>query len=132
VGNLLSDANIRLHDPAEVVSDPDPNDVPSYASRSATKKSRTKRLRGLLRHRPYFHNGIPATLDAIVEVYDARKGPYLPRSRRPIWWSVWSRANANPRSIARRGRNHCPSPDPAGGEFRLRGYSGLLLKMMAK
>jgi cytochrome c peroxidase len=74
VGNLLTDANIRLHDPTEVVSEPDPNGVPSDASRSATKKYRTTPLRGLLRHPPYFHNGIPATLDAIVEFYDARKG----------------------------------------------------------
>ena len=73
-GNLLTDANIRLHDPSEVVSEPEPNGVPSYASRSATKKYRTTPLRGLLRHPPYFHNGIAATLDAVVELYDARKG----------------------------------------------------------
>jgi cytochrome c peroxidase len=28
----------------------------------------------LLRHPPYFHNGIAATLDAVVELYDTRKG----------------------------------------------------------
>ena len=74
VGNLLTDANIRLHDPSEVVSEPEPNGVPSYASRSATRKYRTTPLRGLLRHPPYFHNGIAATLDDVVELYDARKG----------------------------------------------------------
>jgi hypothetical protein len=77
VGSLLTDANIRLHDPSEVVSEPEPNGVPSYASRSATKKYRTTPLRGLLRHPPYFHNGIAATLDAVVELYDARKGLML-------------------------------------------------------
>jgi mono/diheme cytochrome c family protein len=77
VGNLLTDANIRLHDPSEVVSEPELNGVPSYASRSATKKYRTTPLRGLLRHPPYFHNGIAATLDDVVELYDARKGLML-------------------------------------------------------
>ncbi len=74
VGNLLTDANLRLHDPSEVVSEPEPNGVPSYASRSATKQYRTTPLRGLLRHPPYFHNGIAATLDAVVELYDVKKG----------------------------------------------------------
>ena len=74
VGNLLTDANTRLHDPSEIVSEPEPNGVPSYASRSATKKYRTTPLRGLLRHPPYFHNGIAATLDAVVELYDSKKG----------------------------------------------------------
>jgi mono/diheme cytochrome c family protein len=73
-GTLLTDANTRLHDPSEVVSEPEPNGVPSYASRSATKKYRTTPLRALLRHPPYFHNGIAATLDAVVELYDTRKG----------------------------------------------------------
>jgi mono/diheme cytochrome c family protein len=73
-GTLLTDANTRLHDPSEVVSEPEPNGVPSYASRSATKKYRTTPLRALLRHPPYFHNGIAATLDAVVELYDSRKG----------------------------------------------------------
>jgi mono/diheme cytochrome c family protein len=73
-GALLTDANTRLHEPSEVVSEPEPNGVPSYASRSATKQYRTTPLRGLLRHPPYFHNGIAATLDAVVELYDIRKG----------------------------------------------------------
>ena len=71
-GTLLTDANDRLHDPSEVVSEPEPNGVPSYASRSATKQYRTTPLRGLLRHPPYFHNGIAATLDAAVELYIAK------------------------------------------------------------
>jgi len=74
LGNLLTDANTRLHDPAEVVSEPEPNGVPSYASRGATGRYRTTPLRALLRHPPYFHNGIAATLDAVVELYDTRKG----------------------------------------------------------
>ena len=74
VGNLLTDANLRLHDPSEVVSEPEPNGAPSYASRSATKQYRTTPLRGLLQHPPYFHNGIAATLDAVVELYDVKKG----------------------------------------------------------
>jgi mono/diheme cytochrome c family protein len=73
-GTLLTDANTRLHDPSEVVSEPEPNGVPSYASRSATRKYRTTPLRALLRHPPYFHNGIAATLDAVVDLYDTKKG----------------------------------------------------------
>jgi cytochrome c peroxidase len=57
-----------------VVSEPEPNGVPSYASRSATRKYRTTPLRALLRHPPYFHNGIAATLDAVVDLYDTKKG----------------------------------------------------------
>ena len=73
-GNRLTDANTRLHDPSEVVSEPEPNGAPSYASRSATKQYRTTPLRALLRHPPYFHNGIAATLEAVVELYDTKKG----------------------------------------------------------
>jgi mono/diheme cytochrome c family protein len=72
-GTLLTDANTLLHAPAEVVSEPEPNGAPSYASRSATNQYRTTPLRALLRHPPYFHNGIAATLDAVVELYDTRK-----------------------------------------------------------
>lgn len=73
-GTLLTDANTRLHDPSEVVSEPEPNGVPSYASRSATRQYRTTPLRGLARHPPYFHNGVAASLDAVVELYDTRQG----------------------------------------------------------
>ena len=73
-GALLTDANSRLHAPSEVVSEPEPNNGPSFASRSATKMYRTTPLRGLWQHAPYFHNGIAATLDAVVDLYNTRKG----------------------------------------------------------
>jgi mono/diheme cytochrome c family protein len=73
-GPTFTDANVRLHAPAEVVSEPEPNGAPSYASRSATKMYRTAPLRGVWQHPPYFHNGIAATLDDVIELYDSRKG----------------------------------------------------------
>lgn len=76
-GAQLTDANQRLHDPTEVVSEPEPNGEPSYAARSATKKYRTAPLHGIWQHAPYFHNGISATLDDVVERYDQRKGLQL-------------------------------------------------------
>jgi cytochrome c5 len=72
-GPILTDANIRLHAASEVVSEPEPNGVPSYASRSATKQYRTAPLAGLWQHAPYFHNGSAATLDAVVETYNTKK-----------------------------------------------------------
>jgi mono/diheme cytochrome c family protein len=76
-GTLLTDANSRLHPPTEVVSEPEPNGAPSAASRSATKMYRTTPLRALQRHAPYVHNGVAATLESVVELYDARKGLHL-------------------------------------------------------
>jgi len=76
-GSLFTDANVRLHSPDEVVSEPEPNGAPSYASRSATKMYRTAPLRGLWQHPPYFHNGTAATLEDVVETYDAKKGLHL-------------------------------------------------------
>jgi mono/diheme cytochrome c family protein len=73
-GALLSDGNTRLHDPSEVVSEPEPGGAPSAASRSATKKYRTAPLHGIWQHPPYFHNGVAATLEAVVELYDSKKG----------------------------------------------------------
>ena len=73
-GTLLTDANTRLHSPGEVVAEPEPNNGPSLASRSATKMYRTTPLRGLWQHAPYFHNGVASTLDAVVERYNTRKG----------------------------------------------------------
>ena len=73
-GPTFTDANVRLHFPSEVVSEPEPAGVPSYASRSATKMYRTAPLGGLWLHAPYFHNGTAPTLDAVVETYDTRKG----------------------------------------------------------
>jgi mono/diheme cytochrome c family protein len=72
-GSEFTDANSKLHDPSEVVSEPEPNGAPSYASRSATKKYRTAPLRGLWQHPPYFHNGSAADLDAVVATYDTKK-----------------------------------------------------------
>ena len=76
-GTLLTDANTRLHAPAEVVSEPEPNGAPSAASRSATKMYRTTPLRALQLHAPYFHNGVAPTLEAVVQLYDTRKGLHL-------------------------------------------------------
>ena len=73
-GPQFTDANTRLHSPAEVVSEPEPNGEPSYASRSATKMYRTAPLAGVWQHPPYFHNGIAATLEDVVELYNTRKG----------------------------------------------------------
>lgn len=73
LGPTLTDANIRLHPPSDVVSEPEPNGAPSYASRSATKQYRTAPLAGLWQHAPYFHNGTALTLDAVVETYNSKK-----------------------------------------------------------
>jgi mono/diheme cytochrome c family protein len=71
-GAKFTDANERLHDPSEVPSEEAPG-VPSYASRSATKKYRTSPLRGVWQHPPYFHNGSAATLEEVVRKYDAKQ-----------------------------------------------------------
>jgi cytochrome c553 len=73
-GTFFTDANTRLHAPSEVVSEPEPNGVRSYAARSASKQYRTTPLRALALHAPYFHNGVAATLEAVVELYNTRKG----------------------------------------------------------
>ena len=62
-----------MHPASEVVSEPEAGGVPSYASRSATKMYRTAPLHGLWQHAPYFHNGIAATLAAVVRTYNTRK-----------------------------------------------------------
>jgi len=72
-GSALTDANDRMHSPSEVVSEPEPNGEPSYASRSATKQYRTAPLHGVWQHPPYFHNGSAATLDVVVDTYNTRK-----------------------------------------------------------
>ncbi len=72
-GSEFTDANSKLHEPSEVVSEPEPGGAPSYASRTATKKYRTAPLKGLWQHPPYFHNGSAATLEAVVETYDSKK-----------------------------------------------------------
>lgn len=72
-GPELTDANIRLHAADEVVSEPEPAGVPSYASRSATKQYRTAPLKGLWQHPPYFHNGSADTLADVVAIYNSRQ-----------------------------------------------------------
>jgi hypothetical protein len=73
-GSTFTDANQRLHALSEVVSEPEPNGAPSYASRSATKMYRTAPLRGVWQHPPYFHNGTAPTLEAVVQTYNTKKG----------------------------------------------------------
>lgn len=72
-GDTFTDANTRLHSPSEVVSEPEPNGAPSYASRSATRQYRTAPLKGLWQHAPYFHNGTAPTLEAVVQTYNTRQ-----------------------------------------------------------
>jgi mono/diheme cytochrome c family protein len=72
-GPEFTDANERLHAPDEVVSEPEPAGVTSYASRSATKAYRTAPLKGLWQHPPYFHNGTAATLADAVATYNSRQ-----------------------------------------------------------
>jgi len=72
-GLEMTDANSRLHPVSDVVSEPEPSGVPSYASRSATKQYRTAPLHGLWQHAPYFHNGSAPTLDAVVQTYNTRR-----------------------------------------------------------
>jgi mono/diheme cytochrome c family protein len=74
-----TDANLRLHPAADVVSEPEPAGAPSWASRSATKLYRTAPLAGIWQHPPYFHNGSAPTLEAVVETYNARKSLGLTR-----------------------------------------------------
>lgn len=68
-GNTFTDANLRLHPVADSMAEPE---VPSYASRSATKLYRTSPLRGVWQHPPYFHDGSAATLEAVVATYNAK------------------------------------------------------------
>ena len=65
-GAQFTDANSRLHDPAEVPTDP------RHAERSATGQYRTTPLRALWQHAPYFHDGSAATLADVVDRYDAQ------------------------------------------------------------
>jgi len=73
-GDQFTDANERMHQPSEEVSEPEPNGEPGYASRSATKLYRTAPLRGVWQHAPYLHNGTAATLQDVVNTYNTRKG----------------------------------------------------------
>ena len=67
-GDTFTDANVRLHPPAEVPTDP------THAERSATGMYRTTPLRALWQHAPYFHDGSAATLAEVVERYDTASG----------------------------------------------------------
>lgn len=68
-GPHFTDANERLHPPADSMAEPE---TPSYASRSATSLYRTSPLRGVWQHPPYFHDGSAGTLDDVVARYEAR------------------------------------------------------------
>jgi cytochrome c5/mono/diheme cytochrome c family protein len=72
-GIEMTDANSRLHPVSDVVSEPEPDGAPSYASRSATKRYRTAPLAGIWQHAPYFHNGSAPTLEAVVQTYNTKK-----------------------------------------------------------
>ena len=69
-GATFTDANVRLHPPADSMAEPE---SPSYASRSATKQYRTSPLKGVWQHAPYFHDGSAATLEDVVRTYDTRR-----------------------------------------------------------
>jgi mono/diheme cytochrome c family protein len=64
-GATFTDANVRLHQPSDVPTDP------THAQRSATGMYRTTPLRALWQHPPYFHDGSAATLADVVERYNA-------------------------------------------------------------
>jgi mono/diheme cytochrome c family protein len=68
-GSTFTDANLRLHPPADSMAEPE---VPSHAARSATKMYRTTPLRGGWQHPPYFHDGSAPTYEAVVTTYNAR------------------------------------------------------------
>jgi mono/diheme cytochrome c family protein len=70
VGPTFTDANTRLHPPADSMAEPE---FPSYAARSATGMYRTTPLRGIWQHPPYFHDGSAATLEQVVRTYDRRR-----------------------------------------------------------
>jgi len=69
-GPQYTDANLRLHPPSDSMAEPE---VPSYASRSATKQYRTTPLKGVWQHAPYFHDGSAATLADVVAVYNTKR-----------------------------------------------------------
>jgi cytochrome c553 len=62
---LYTDVNLgRLHRARETGMDP------AYALRTTTKRYRTTPLRALWQHPPYFHDGMAATLEDVVEHYN--------------------------------------------------------------
>lgn len=68
-GSTFTDANVRLHPPQDSMAEPE---LPSYASRSATRMYRTTPLRGVWQHAPYFHDGSAATLEDVADRYNQR------------------------------------------------------------
>jgi mono/diheme cytochrome c family protein len=70
-GPLFTDANALLHPPSDSMAEPE---SPSYASRSATGMYRTSPLKGVWQHAPYFHDGSAATLEAVADTYNRRRG----------------------------------------------------------
>lgn len=64
-GPKFTDANDRLHDPADTGMDP------GLSQRGNSRQYRTTPLRGAWQRPPYFHNGSAATLPDVVEHYDA-------------------------------------------------------------
>jgi mono/diheme cytochrome c family protein len=70
-GTLFTDANSTLHPPSDSMAEPE---SPSYASRSATKMYRTSPLKGVWQHAPYFHDGSAATLVAVGNTYNVKRG----------------------------------------------------------
>jgi len=69
-GSDYTDANTRLHPPADSAAEPE---TPSYAARSATKMYRTAPLKGVWQHAPYFHDGSAATLEDVGRAYNAKR-----------------------------------------------------------
>jgi cytochrome c peroxidase len=69
-GESFTDANSQLHLISESVAT---QNIPPYASRSATKQYRTAPLKGVWQHAPYFHNGSAATLEEVVQTYNAKQ-----------------------------------------------------------
>ena len=72
-GDEFTDANSRLHPATDVVSEPEPDGAPSYASRSATKQYRTAPLQGSGSTRRTSTTARAATLEDVVKTYNGRK-----------------------------------------------------------
>ena len=70
IGPTFTDANNILHPATDSMAEPE---LPSYASRSASKQYRTSPLKGVWQHAPYFHDGSAATLDAVVATYNNKR-----------------------------------------------------------
>jgi mono/diheme cytochrome c family protein len=66
VGDLKTDANLRLHATSEFFTDP------TYALRSATREWRTTPLAGGWQHPPYFHDGSSPTFADLVDRYNTQ------------------------------------------------------------